>query len=56
MIETLKNQKGLPLCSLDFNKELCKYMSEMTIDEANAAEGECIKTQQRFIKKSLKIK
>ncbi len=54
MIETLKNQKGLPLRSLDFYKELGKYMSEMTIDEANAAEGECIKTQQRFIKKVLK--
>lgn len=48
-------QKGLPLRSLDFNKELGKYMSEMTIDEANAAEGECIKAQQNFIKEVLQL-
>lgn len=42
-------QKGLPLRSLDFNKKLNKYMSEMTIAEANACEGDCIKNQQEFI-------
>ena len=41
--------KGLPLRSLDFNKELGKYWSEMSIEEANQAEGECIKEQKEFI-------
>lgn len=42
-------QKGLPLRSLDYNKEYGKYMSEMTIEEANASEGKCIEEQQQFI-------
>lgn len=42
--------KGLPLRSLDYNKEYGKYMSEMTIEEANASEGKAIEEQQAFIK------
>lgn len=42
-------QKGLPLRSLDYNKEFKKYMSEMTIEEANASEGDCILAQKKFI-------
>ncbi len=55
MVETPSKviQKGLPLRSLDYNKEFGKYMSEMTIEEANASEGECIKAQQEFIKEIL---
>lgn len=43
-------EKGLPLRSLDYNKEFGKYMSEMTIEEANASEGDCIKLQTEFVK------
>ncbi len=46
-------QKGLPLRSLDYNKQFGKYMSEMTIEEANISEGECIKSQMEFIKEHL---
>ena len=42
--------KGLPLRSLDYNQEYGKYMSEMTIEEANASEGKAIEEQQAFIK------
>ena len=41
--------KGLPLRSLDYNKEYGKYMSEMTIEEANKSEGKCIEGQREFI-------
>lgn len=43
-------QKGLPLRSLYYNEELGKYWSEMTIHEANKAEGECIEGQKNFIR------
>ncbi len=46
-------QKGLPLRSLDYNQELKKYMSEMTIEEANKSEGKCIEEQKKFIKEIL---
>ena len=42
--------KGLPLRSLDYNMEYHKYMSEMTIEEANKAEGVSIEQQSQFIK------
>ena len=41
--------KSLPLRSLDYSKELGKYWSEMTIEEANACEGSAIAEQQKFI-------
>ena len=41
--------KALPLRSLDYSKELGKYWSEMTIEEANACEGSAIEQQQKFI-------
>ena len=43
-------QKGLPLRSLDYNKEFGMYMSEMTIEQANKSEGKCIEDQTEFIK------
>lgn len=46
--------KGLPLRSLDYNKEYGKYMSEMTMEEANASEGKAIETQQAFIEEVFK--
>ena len=45
--------KGLPLRSLDYNKEYGKYMSEMTIEEANKSEGKCIEGQREFIEEVL---
>ena len=45
--------KGLPLRSLDFNKEYNKYMSEMSIEEANKAEGGALEEQRAFIKEIL---
>ena len=42
--------KGLPLRSLDYNRQLGKYMSELTIEEANASEGKCLEEQAEFIK------
>ena len=47
--------KGLPLRSLDYDKKSGKYMAEMTIAEANAFEGDCIKQQANFIKSVLKF-
>ena len=44
--------KGLPLRSLDYNKEYGKYMSEMTIEEANKSEGKCIEGQREFIEEA----
>ncbi len=41
--------KALPLRSLDYSKELGKYWSEMTIEEANACEDSAISEQQKFI-------
>lgn len=49
-------QKGLPLRSLDYNKQMKKYMSEMTIEEANACEGKCIEEQAIFIEQCLASK
>lgn len=43
-------QKGLPLRSLDYNKEFGMYMSEMSIEQANKSEGKCIEEQAEFIK------
>lgn len=45
--------KGLPLNSLDYNREFHKYMSEMTVKDANKAEGDAIKEQRAFIKEVL---
>lgn len=42
--------KGLPLRSLDYSIKDKKYLSEMTIEEANAYEGDCILDQANFIK------
>lgn len=42
--------KGLPLRSLDYSKKMKKYMSEMTVEEANLSEGECMLLQKQFIK------
>ncbi len=46
--------KGLPLRSLDFNKEYGKYMSEMSVEEANRSEGKTIDEQSDFIKSIFK--
>lgn len=40
----------LPLRSLDYDPVSKRYMSEMTIEEANAFEGDCLKQQKKFIK------
>jgi XTP/dITP diphosphohydrolase len=45
--------KGLPLRSLDYSTKDKKYLSEMTIEEANAYEGDCILDQTKFIKEVL---
>ena len=46
-------QKGLPLRSLDYNKEKHKYMSEMNIKEANECEAQCLGEQEEFINECL---
>ncbi len=43
--------KGIPLRSLDYDRVSGKYMSEMTMDEANAYEGKCMQDQIAFIRK-----
>lgn len=46
--------KGLPLRSLDYSIKDQKYLSEMTIEEANAYEGDCILEQVEFIRNIFK--
>lgn len=48
--------KGIPLRSLDYDKVSGRYMSEMTMDEANAYEGKCMQDQIEFICKCFGIK
>ena len=46
--------KGLPLRSLDFSKELNKYLSEISIEESNKLDAKCIDKQAEFIKECFK--